>query len=133
MDNVVKIKADVMWAFLDKKNEMSNAYQVDLCNLSESAANAIEGMGIEVKEKEGKGMFITCKSQRPIRAFDSEGEEITHVKVGNGSKAVALITPYEWTFKNRTGVSASLKKIVVTDLVEYDNNSLALATADDAL
>jgi hypothetical protein len=40
--------------------------------------------------------------------------------VGNGSKAIALIAPYEWKFKNKKGVSASLKKLVITDLVKYE-------------
>jgi hypothetical protein len=29
----IKLKADLMWAYLDKPNDMSGKYQVDLCNL----------------------------------------------------------------------------------------------------
>jgi len=48
----VKIKADVMWAYLDKPNEMSQKYQVDLCNLSDPAVSALESMGLTVRQKE---------------------------------------------------------------------------------
>ena len=33
----VKVKAEIMWAFLNKPNEMSGKFQVDLCNLSDKA------------------------------------------------------------------------------------------------
>ena len=115
----VKIKADVMWAQLDKVNEMSGKYQVNLCNLSDAAVVALEEMGISVPEKEGQGRYITCKSANPIKAFDNDGVELAGVKIGNGSKAKAIITSYEWKYKNKKGVSPSLRKLVITDLVEY--------------
>lgn len=115
----VKIKADVMWAQLDKVNEMSGKFQLNLTNLSEAAVVALEEMGITVPEKEGQGRYITCKSSIPIKAFDNDGVELTGVKIGNGSKAKAIITAYEWKYKNKKGVSPSLKKLVITDLVEY--------------
>lgn len=115
----VKLKADVMWAQLDKVNDMSGKFQVDLTNLSEAAVVALEEMGITVPEKEGRGRYITCKSSIPIKAFDNDGVELTGVKIGNGSKAKAIITAYEWKYKNKKGVSPSLKKLVITDLVEY--------------
>lgn len=115
----VKVKADVMWAQLDKVNEMSGKYQVNLCNLSEAAVVALEEMGISVPEKEGQGRYITCKSANLIKAFDNDGVELAGVKIGNGSKAKAIITSYEWKYKNKKGVSPSLKKLVITDLVEY--------------
>ena len=115
----VKIKADVMWAQLDKVNEMSGKFQLNLCNLPEAAVVALEEMGITVPEKEGQGRYITCKSANPIKAFDNDGVELAGVKIGNGSKAKAIITSYEWKYKNKKGVSPSLKKLVITDLVEY--------------
>ena len=69
----VKVKAEVMWAFLNKPNEMSGKFQVDLCNLSDKAVGALEEMGIEVKTKEGKGAYVTCKSTRPIAAYVDGG------------------------------------------------------------
>jgi hypothetical protein len=31
-----------------------------------------------------------------------------------------MVSAYEWTYKNKKGVSPSLKKLVVTDLVKYE-------------
>jgi hypothetical protein len=133
MENVVKLKADIMWAQLDKPNDLSNKYQVNLCNLSDAAVLALEELGIAVAEKEGQGRFITCKSANPIKAFDADGDEIVGVKVGNGSKAKAVINPYEWKYKNKKGVSPSLRKLVITELIEYGGGNSANLDDDEVL
>ncbi len=134
MSNPIKLKADVMWANLDIRNEMSGKYQVDLCNLSAGAVQALRDMGIEVKNKDDKGDFITCKSNNPIRAYDSNGLELDGVSVGNGSKAIAVIGSYAWTFRNKEGVSPSLKKLAITELVTYtDAEPVSIDDDDDIL
>ena len=132
-EEAVKVKAEVMWAFLNKPNEMSGKYQVDLCNLSDKAVGALEQMGIEVKTKEGKGAYVTCKSTRPITVYDDGGSQIEGDILGNGSKAAAIITPYAWTFKGKKGVSPSLKKMVITELVPYTAGGGGAAFNDDDL
>lgn len=127
----IKLKAEIMWANLDQRNEMSGKYQVDLCNLSPAAAQALQDMGIDVKTKDDKGAFITCKSNNPIRAFDNSGNPMDGISVGNGSKAIAVISPYTWTFKNKEGVSPSLKKMVITDLVSYEDGEVVTVDDDD--
>lgn len=129
----VKIKADVMWANLDKPNEMSGKYQVDLCNLSDPAVQALENMGLTVRQKEDKGYFITCKSSQPIRPFDKTGDTLDGVAVGNGSKAVAMVGSYAWTFKNKEGVSPSLKKLVIDELVTYEDAEPVALDDDEIL
>ena len=119
----LKIKCDIYWAQLSKMNEMSGAYQVNLCNLSDAAVEALEEMGISVNQDSEKkadmGRYITCKSKnKPMKAFDVDGDEVTE-DIGNGSKAQALVGSYDWTYKNKKGVSPSLIKLVITDLVEY--------------
>ena len=134
MSKAIKIKADIMWAFLDKVNDMSGKYQIDLCNLSPAAVGALEDMGLSVNSKEGKGFFITCKSTNPIRAYDEAGKELTGVAVGNGSEAIAVISTYEWKFKNKEGVSPSLRKLNVTKLEVYeDGEGETLEVEDDVL
>ena len=133
----LKIKCDIYWAQLSKMNEMSGAYQVNLCNLSDAAAEALEEMGISVNQDSEKkadmGRYITCKSKnKPMKAFDVDGEEITE-DIGNGSKAKALVSTYSWTYKNKKGVSASLIKLVVTDLVEYSGGGGISADDEDVL
>ena len=122
MSDKLKLKATVNWAFLNRKNEMADAYTVDLCNLSDKAVAALEDMGISVQEnlekKPEQGKYITCKSQKPIKAFDTDGIEIIE-DVGNGSKAVCMVGSYAWTYKNKKGISPSLAKLVITDLVVF--------------
>jgi hypothetical protein len=118
----VKIKADVYWAQLNKINDMSGKYQVNLCNLSDQAATALEEIGVSVQEDPEKkaemGKYITCKSNKPIRAYDTDGEEIDML-IGNKSQCKALVSSYEWSYKNKKGKSPSLLKLVITDLVEF--------------
>ena len=118
----IKIKADVFWCQHDKINEMSNKFQINLCNLSDAAVAAFEGMGISVQvgddKKADMGKYITCKSSNPIKVYDVDGDEIAG-QIGNGSKCKALVGSYDWTYKNKKGVSPALRKLVITDLVEY--------------
>lgn len=114
-----KVKADIMWACLDTKNQMSDRYQVNLCNLTPEAIERIEKAGIEVKKKDDQGFFIVAKSKNyPIKTEMSDGSTV-NAKVGNGSKGVAWIKPYTYSFRGKDGVSAGINKLVVTDLIEY--------------
>ena len=61
----------------------------------------------------------------------SDGDEIVGSIVGNGSKAIAMIEPYTWTWKNKEGVSASLKKLVITDLQKYESDVEQVAIQED--
>jgi len=129
----VKIQAEVQWASFDKVNEMSGKFQCDLANLSTSAVEALESIGLVPRKREDKpekGWFLTVKSNYAIQPFDKEGNEVKDV-VGNGSKAIALIKPYSWKWKNKEGVSASLAKIVITDLVKYNAEDDGDVTIDD--
>jgi hypothetical protein len=132
----VKVQADLFWAFLDTPNQMSGKYQVDLCNLSKEAIKTLEGMGVNVRKKDDKpeqGFFITAKSVNyPITATDSDGNPIK-AKVANGSKGIALLKPYEYTYRNQKGVGVGINGLVITDLIEYQDNKVNLVTADDAL
>jgi hypothetical protein len=134
MSDKVKLKCDIYWAQLNRKNEMSDAYQVNLCNLSDKAVAALEDMGISIQENAEKkpkmGKYITCKSQKPIKAFDTDGVDIIE-DIGNGSKAICMIGSYAWTYKNKKGVSPSLAKLVVTDLVAYADGGGSISADDE--
>lgn len=136
MSDKLKIKADVYWASLSRKNELADAYTVDLCNLSDKAVAALEEMGISVQEnaekKPEQGRYITCKSQRPIKAFDTDGDDIVE-DIGNGSKAICMIGSYDWRYKNKSGRSPSLVKLVITDLVVFAGGSNISADDEDVL
>jgi hypothetical protein len=130
----LKVQAEIMWAFLDTPNQLSGKYQVDLCNLTKSAVDALKSMGVEVRTKDGepeKGQFITAKSVNyPITTVDENGNPIT-AKVANGSKGIALLKPYEYSWKGKKGVGVGINKLVVTDLKVYEAETAV--TTDDVL
>ena len=132
MTDAVKIKAEIMWAYLDKVNDMSGKFQVDLCNLSDKAAEALQDIGLEVKFKDGKGKYITCKSTRPIYAFDDGGSQVD-AQIGNGSKGVALIGTYSWSYQKKQGTSPALKRLVITDMLEYSGAPVGELISEDDL
>ena len=136
LDKPVKFEAEIQWAFFNRKSEMSGKYQVDLCNLSDSAVSALEAAGLAPRKREDKpekGWFITAKSNYEIKPVDPSGSEIKD-NVGNGSRAVALIKPYHWNWKNKTGVSPSLSKITIVDLKVYNADSVSTdEELDDAI
>jgi hypothetical protein len=121
----IKIRALAMWANLNEPNEMSGKYQVDLTNLSKAAVAALEGLGLDVRKGDGKkeemGFYITCKSTQPIRLYDSDGTQVNS-RMGNGSEVTAVVGAYDWTFKNKKGKSAALKKLVVTNFIAFEGS-----------
>jgi hypothetical protein len=130
--NIV-VNADVYWAFLNNKN-MNDKFSVDLCNLSEAAVEKLQSMGLSANsnpKQPEKGKFITCKSDYPIKAYNSAGDLITEIydenlKVANESKARAVLSAYDW--KNGKGRSPRLLKFFITDLIPYGNG----AASEDA-
>jgi hypothetical protein len=77
-------------------------------------------MGLNVRNKPGQGDFITAKSSHPIRIYDTDGAEIKGILVGNGSKAKAVVSYYDWKSPaGQAGRSPTLLKLVVTDLIPY--------------
>lgn len=127
----MKIEADIMWAFLDTPNQMSGKYQVDLCNLSKNAIKALEEVGVNVRNKDDKGFFVTAKSKNyAISAVDQAGNPIAG-KVGNGSRGIALIKTYPYNMNGKKGVGVGINKLVITKLVEY--NPEPVEDLEDAL
>jgi hypothetical protein len=126
----VKLKATLFWCQHNKVNEMSQKFEVKLCHLSDAAVEALETMGIDVREKDEMGKYITCKSSKPIKVVDTDGDEINE-DIGNGSKAKAIVSSYEWKYKNKKGVSPSIKKLVVTEHVEFGAGKGGASLNDD--
>lgn len=129
----IVVNAETYWANLQQVNEMSGKYQVDLCNLSAAAVSALEERGLTVVNKsDERNDFITCKSKNPIKAFNEAGDELP-VQIGNGSKAKAVLSHYDWTFKGKEGRSPSIQKLIITDLEEYEAATVSDAALEEAL
>ena len=128
------IQADIFWAALDEPNKLSGKYQVDLSNLSKDAVKTLMEMGINVKndsKKPDQGFFVTAKSKLyPITAVDDTGN-IIKAKIANGSKAVALIKPYAYTFQGKKGVGVGVSKLIIKQLIEYRPEGVNLADLEE--
>lgn len=124
---VVLRDVELMWAFFDRKNELSGKYQVDLVKLTDDHVNLLKSIGVGVRtdpEKPEKGKFCTSKSAHPIRPVDKNGDFV-EATVGNGSVANIRMGSYAWTAPagGKKGVSPSIKKMLITKLVEYNDDS----------
>jgi hypothetical protein len=127
----VAVQADIFWACTQTPNPTSDKeqYTVNLSNLSDKAKAALEELGITVRsnseKREAEGNYITCKSNYKIDAYDEKGEVIpADKKIGNGSKATAIVSSYEWNYRGKKGVSPSLKKLTITNLIEYKGSNV---------
>jgi len=124
----VTVNAEMMWSNLNEVNRMSGKFQVDLAQLSKAAVEALEMQGLNIRSKDGQGSYITCKSSHPIRIYDTDGAEIQGILVGNGSKAKAVISTYDWKSPaGQAGRSPTLLKLVVTDLIPYSGGAAEVA------
>lgn len=116
----VTLAGDLMWVYNTKINDMSKAYQVDICNLSDAAVTKLKELGGKVQsraDKPEKGKFITAKSNRVIETVDAIGNPITGM-VGNGSKGNVKILAFPYDNKFGKGIKWVATKITVTDLAE---------------
>jgi len=115
------IKAVLYWPNLNQVNGMSGKYQVDLCQLSPSATAWLSDSGIKVNNKgDERGDYITSKSGYEIPAVDEEGNAV-EAMVGNGTQATVRLQIVEGKHpKFGAWTIASIKKLVVTNLVEYE-------------
>lgn len=131
----VMISCKLWWPSLAFPNPQSGKFQVDLCQLSDAAVTALEDMGLSVNNKgDDRQNFITCKSTKKIvprnpdqsellvkgrDPINAEDDPERGVVVGNGSTAKCLISPYDWTYNGKKGRSASLRRCIIEDVVEY--------------
>ena len=130
METPTVVNASLFWANLTQVNTLSQKYQIDIGQLSDDAVAALEEKGIPVKNKDDeRGQFITAKSKNPIKAVTPAGEELP-VMIGNGSKAKVVLSYYDWTSPTGSkGRSASIVKLIVTELEEYE----AVEVTDEVL
>ena len=124
MTKPIAVNATIFWAKTNTVDNLSEKYQIDLGELSDAAVMALEGMGIDVKNKEGQGNYIQIKSGRPITVFDEYGMALdSSIEIGNGSKAKAAISFYDWTYKAKSGRSPKLVKLMITDLIKFGEDA----------
>ena len=135
------IKGSAYWASIVSPNttfDSDGVWSIDVGNLDKKNIEVAKNDGLEIKNKgDDRGDFVTVK--RKVRRKDGGMNKAPEVKdaqkrtmintlIGNGSEVNVLYSTYEWEFKGRSGVSADLRAIQVTNLVPYNVD----ADADEA-
>ena len=120
------------WASVISPNTKFDAdgvWTIDVGNLDDLNKKKAQKDGLTVKNKgDEKEDFVTIKRKvrnakgnlnRQPNVVDANKRLITETMIGNGSRVNVLYEPFEWNFGGKTGVSADLRAVQVTELVPY--------------
>ena len=119
------------WASVITPNTKFDAgvWTIDVGNLDDLNKKKAQKDGLTIKNKgDEKEDFVTFKRKvrnnkgnlnRQPNVVDANKRLITETMIGNGSKVNVLYEPFEWNFGGKTGVSADLRAVQVTELVPY--------------
>ena len=126
------ISGTAYWASVINPNTKFDAdgvWTIDVGNLDDLNKKKAQKDGLTVKNKgDEKEDFVTIKRKvrnnkgnlnRQPNVVDANKRLITETMIGNGSKVNVLYEPFEWNFGGKTGVSADLRAVQVTELVPY--------------
>ena len=135
------LKGNAYWASIVSPNttfDSDGVWSIDVSNLDEKNINQAKADGLDVKNKgDDRGSFVTIKRKvrrkdgnmnKQPEVVDAAKRNIANTMIGNGSEVNVLYSTYEWEFKGRSGVSADLRAVQVTNLVPYNVD----ADADEA-
>ena len=126
------ISGTAYWASVISPNTKFDAdgvWTIDVGNLDDLNKKKAQKDGLTIKNKgDEKDDFVTIKRKvrnakgnlnRQPNVVDANKTLITETMIGNGSKVNVLYEPFEWNFGGKTGVSADLRAVQVTELVPY--------------
>ena len=135
------LKGNAYWASIVSPNttfDSDGVWSIDVANLDEKNINIAKADGLDVKNKgDDRGSFVTVKRKvrrkdgnmnKQPEVVDAAKRNIANTMIGNGSEVNVLYSTYEWEFKGRSGVSADLRAVQVTNLIPYNVD----ADADEA-
>ena len=126
------ISGTAYWASVitpNTKFDADGVWTIDVGNLDDLNKKKAQNDGLTIKNKgDEKEDFVTFKRKvrnakgnlnRQPNVVDANKRLITETMIGNGSKVNVLYEPFEWNFGGKTGVSADLRAVQVTELVPY--------------
>ena len=130
------IKGNAYWASVTSPNttfDSDGVWSIDVGNLDKKNADIAKADGLSIKNKnDDRGDFVTVKRKvrrkdgnmnKPPEVVDAGKRNMSGTLIGNGSEVNVLYTTYEWEFKGRSGVSADLRAVQVTNLVPYNTDA----------
>lgn len=110
------------WAKLDKPDEMSGKYSLDIY-LTPEAVEQVEAEGIAVSSNDD-GRFIRAKRKPDMGSpavVDLMKNPVTG-RVGNGSIINVIINPFDYDYKGKKGRGVGLEKVQVVQMKTYAGN-----------
>ena len=129
------ISGTAFWAHVISPNlrfaerDGDGEWSIDVANLDDLNKKKAQNNGLTIKNKgDEKGDFVTIRRKvrnkkgglnRAPNVVDSQRRLITDTMIGNGSKVNVGYVPFEWNFGGKSGVSADLRAVQVTELVPY--------------
>jgi len=134
----VRVAGELFWAnwmaeFNTKFNEDNTKYECTLGMLSDKACEALEELGIKIKNKDTMGKYIVGKSKFVFEPVDEDGNPVDIKKIGNGTKVVALVTSYRHKMSAKFGSAPSIQKLIVTELKTYNPEGAVKEETEDVL
>lgn len=139
MDSVkpIKIEGELFWSnwmkeFNTRFNDDNDKYECTIGNLTAASVEALESIGVKLKNKDSQGNYIVAKSKFLFEPVDKNGAPVDVSSIGNGTKVFALVTSYRHKMSSKFGAAPSIRKLVVTELKIY-NPEAKLAEEEDAL
>ena len=119
------IEGKAYWSKLNKKDEYSDKYQMDIGNLSEETKELLKENGVKLKSKDNddRGDFITARSKFSVPVMDSNKKTFdAETLIGNGSSVkVRVAFNKNHPMVDKYGTSLYLNKVQIVDLVKYGN------------
>jgi len=122
------ISGTAYWASLQSPNtKFEPSWQIEVCNLDAENKAIAEKDNLTIKYDDVKGDYVSIKrkvkrkdgnNNQPPIVVDAQKRPMLDL-IANGSKVNVLYEPFEWNFGGKTGVSADLRAVQVTELVPY--------------
>ena len=135
------LKGNAYWASITSPNttfDSDGVWTIDVGNLDAKNKKIAQEDGLNVKNKgDDRGDFVTIKRKvknkrgdlnKAPEVVDAQKRAMINTLIGNGSEVNVLYSTYDWEFGGKSGVSADLRAVQVTNLIPYN----ADADADNA-
>jgi len=105
-------------------------WELQVATTNKDTIAQLEAVGLKLRESDGKKVCnvkrktVSAKGDKmnPPKVLDNDKNEMTYeaiAKIGNGSKGAIKVFSYDWEVAGRTGKSAMLLEVQVTDYKEY--------------
>ena len=128
------VKGIAKWAHVQKPDDrFPPAKYSIMLEVDDDAAKELRDAGLRVKKEADKNVFKVKRNVLRVDGSEAGKPAVVNAQaepfnelIGNGSKVIVQIKPYEYNNNFGSGVSADLVGVQVVDLVPYDGDAGSL-------